>query len=369
MVKGDQITFLRIVLRFPWHMLFLAGVLVTVGALALYSASEGSWSPWAGRHAVRGGVGAGIMLALAFIDFRILRLWAYPLFIASIGVLVALLFVGSGNGVARWISIGGFTFQPSEPAKIALILALAKYFNDLPPERVRNILTYLPPLVMVAIPFVLVIEQPDLGTALALALGGLTILFVAGMPWRYIGLAFIGVASAVPVLWSQLRAYQKERVMTFLNPDTDALGAGYQIIQSKIALGSGGIFGKGFLMGSQSQLNYLPEKQTDFVFTMIGEEFGLVGNLFILAIYLLMIGAIIAASFRVGSRFAQLSLVGIATMLFLYVFVNVAMVTGLLPVVGAPLPLISYGGTAMLTVFVGLGVVTSACIHDRPAPD
>ena len=369
MVKGDQITFLRIVLRFPWHMLLLAGVLVTVGALALYSASEGSWSPWAGRHAVRGGVGAGIMLALAFIDFRILRLWAYPLFIASIGVLVALLFVGSGNGVARWISIGGFTFQPSEPAKIALILALAKYFNDLQPERIRNILTYLPPLVMIAIPFVLVIEQPDLGTALALALGGLTILFVAGMPWRYIGLAFIGVASAVPVLWSQLRAYQKERVMTFLNPDTDALGAGYQIIQSKIALGSGGIFGKGFLMGSQSQLNYLPEKQTDFVFTMIGEEFGLVGNLFILAIYLLMIGAIIAASFRVGSRFAQLSLVGIATMLFLYVFVNVAMVTGLLPVVGAPLPLISYGGTAMLTVFVGLGVVTSACIHDRPAPD
>ena len=200
MVNTDQVTFLKIVLRFPWHMLILAGVLVTVGALALYSASEGSWTPWAGRHAVRGGVGAGIMLALAFIDFRILRLWAYPLFIASVGVLVALLFVGSGNGVARWISVGGFTFQPSEPAKIALILALAKYFNDLQPERVRNILTYLPPLVMIAIPFVLVIEQPDLGTALALALGGLTILFVAGMPWRYIGLAFIVVASTVPVL-------------------------------------------------------------------------------------------------------------------------------------------------------------------------
>ena len=366
---NDQITLLKILLRFPWHMLILAAVLVAVGAMALYSASEGSWSPWAGRHAIRGGVGVGIMVVLAFIDFRFLRMWAYPLFIVTVGVLVALLFVGSGNGVARWITVGGFTFQPSEPAKIALILALAKYFNDLQPDRVRNILTYLPPLVMIAVPFVLVIEQPDLGTALALALGGLTILFVAGMPWRYMALATAGVAAAVPVLWTLLHDYQRARVMTFLDPDSDVLGAGYQITQSKIALGSGGIFGKGFLMGSQSQLNYLPEKQTDFVFTMIGEEFGLVGNMFILSIYLLMIGAIITASFRVGSRFAQLSLVGIATMMFLYVFVNVAMVTGLLPVVGAPLPLISYGGTAMLTIFVGLGVVTSACIHDRPVSE
>jgi len=231
-MAGDQVTLLRILLRFPWHMLFLAGVLVTVGALALYSASEGSWSPWAGRHAVRGSVGVGIMVVLAFIDFRILRMWAYPLFIASVGVLVALLFIGSGNGVARWISIGGFTFQPSEPAKIALILALAKYFNDLQPDRVRNIVTYLPPLVMIAVPFILVVEQPDLGTALALALGGLTILFVAGMPWRYIGLALIGAGAAVPIMWAQLRDYQKARVMTFLNPDSDMLGAGYQITQS-----------------------------------------------------------------------------------------------------------------------------------------
>lgn len=369
-MAAESISILRTILRTPWHVLVLSCVLVTVGSLALYSASEGSWTPWAGRHAIRGAVGVGIMLVFAFVDFRILRIWAYPMYLASILVLIALLGIGAGGGsVARWISIGGFSFQPSEPTKIALILALARYFDDQPPERLRSLLTYLPPVVMIAVPFVLVIEQPDLGTALALVLGSLAVVFVAGIPWRYVLLSVVGVLSALPVLWSQLHPYQKARVMTFLNPDADKLGAGYQITQSKIALGSGGMFGKGFLMGSQSQLNYLPEKQTDFVFTMIGEEFGLVGNLFILGIYLLLIGALLTISFRVGSRFARLTCVGVAMMIFIYVFVNVAMVTGLLPVVGAPLPLISYGGTAMLTVFVGLGVVTSAVVHDRPEPD
>jgi len=352
--------------RFPWHLLLLAGALVVVGSLALYSASEGSWTPWAGRHAIRGGVGAAIVLTLAFIDLRHLRRWSYFILLAAIAMLAVLLALDSGRFVSRWITVGGFTFQPSEPAKIAVILALAKYFDDLPPERMRSILAYPPALALLAVPFLLILKQPDLGTALALLLGSLSVLFVAGMPWRYILGAVVMAVGAAPVLWMNLHDYQKDRVMTFLNPGADALGAGYQITQSKIALGSGGLFGKGFLMGSQSQLNYLPEKQTDFVFTMIGEEFGLVGNLFILAVYLLLIGGILAVSFRVGSRFAQLTCIGIATMLFLYVFVNVAMVTGLLPVVGAPLPLISYGGTAMLTVFVGLGIVASAAVHDRP---
>ena len=365
-MKTETVGILQTVLRIPWHVIFVSGVLVAIGSMALYSASEGSWTPWAGRHAVRGAVGASMVLILAFINFRLFRIWAYPIYMASIVMLVALLAIGGGGGVARWITVGGFTFQPSEPAKIAVLLALARYFDSQPLERMRSLLTYLPPLVMIGVPFLLVVEQPDLGTALALALGSLSVLFVAGLPWRYILLSIIAGIAAVPVLWSQLHAYQKARVMTFLNPEADQLGAGYQITQSKIALGSGGMFGKGFLMGSQSQLNYLPEKQTDFVFTMIGEEFGLVGNLFILGLYLLLIGAVLTISTRVGSRFAQLTCVGVAVMLFLYVFVNVAMVTGLLPVVGAPLPLISYGGTAMLTVFLGLGIVTSAVVHDRP---
>ncbi|MEC8643476.1 MAG: rod shape-determining protein RodA [Pseudomonadota bacterium] len=368
-MKTETVGILQTVLRIPWHILLVAAVLVAVGSMALYSASEGSWTPWAGRHAVRGAVGASLVLILAFINFRLLRIWAYPAYMASIVMLVALLAIGGGSGVARWITVVGFTFQPSEPTKIAVLLALARYFESQPLERMQSLLTYLPPLVMIGVPFLLVVEQPDLGTALALALGSLSVLFIAGLPWRYILASIVLAISAVPVLWSQLHAYQKARVMTFLNPEADQLGAGYQITQSKIALGSGGMFGKGFLMGSQSQLNYLPEKQTDFVFTMIGEEFGLVGNLFILGLYLLLIGGVLTISMRVGSRFAQLTCVGIAVMLFLYVFVNVAMVTGLLPVVGAPLPFISYGGTAMLTVFLGLGIVTSAVVHDRPDPD
>ena len=363
-MSAKNLTILRTMLHIPWHILLVAAVLVAVGSLALYSASNGSWTPWAGRHAIRGAVGVAIVLILAFVDFRLLRFWAYPLYLGLIAMLIVLL--GIGGSVARWINIGGFAFQPSEPTKIAVVLALARYFESQPLEKMQSILTYLPPLVMIAVPFYLVVEQPDLGTAMALALGSLTILFVAGLPWRYILVSFISLVVSLPILWLQLHEYQKVRVMTFLNPDVDKLDTGYQITQSKIALGSGGILGKGFLMGSQSQLNYLPEKQTDFVFTMIGEEFGLVGNLFILALYLLLTGAVLATSYRVGSRFAQLSCVGVAMMLFLYMFVNVAMVTGLLPVVGAPLPLISYGGTAMLTVFVGLGIVTSAIVHDRP---
>ncbi len=366
MNRADTVSFGRTLIRIPWHLLFLAVILVVVGALALYSASEGSWAPWAGRHAVRGGVGFGLVIVLAFVDFKWIRDWSYLAFVAAIGVLAVLLVIGSGQSVARWISIGGFTFQPSEPAKIAVILAIARYFDAQPQEKMMSPLIYIAPLLMIAVPFLMVMEQPDLGTALALLLGSLAVVFAAGIPWRYI-IAATGLAiGAVPVLWSQLHDYQKARIQTFLNPEADLLGAGYQITQSKIALGSGGLFGKGFLMGSQSQLNYLPEKQTDFVFTMIGEEFGLAGNLFILSIYLLMIGAILGISFRVGSRFAQMVCVGVAMTLFLYVFVNVAMVTGLLPVVGAPLPLISYGGTAMLTVFLGLGLVTSAIVHDRP---
>jgi rod shape determining protein RodA len=289
----------------------------------------------------------------------------YPLFLATVIVLILLLFIGTGSGVSRWITVGGFTFQPSEPAKIAVIMALARYFDEQPADKFQSILTYLPTLVLVGVPFLLVLKQPDLGTALMLFLGAVAVIFVAGIPWRYVTIAFISCCAAIPVLWMNLHAYQKARVMTFLNPEADMLGTGYQITQSKIALGSGGMFGKGFLLGSQTHLNYLPEKQTDFVFTMIGEEFGLVGNLFILLIYMLIVAAILHISYRVASRFAQLTCVGIAVMLFLYMFVNVAMVTGLLPVVGAPLPLISYGGTAMLTVFVGIGIVTSASVYDR----
>jgi rod shape determining protein RodA len=356
---------LKVLLRMPWHILFLTGVLVVVGSLALYSASQGSWQPWAGRHAVRAVVGLSLVIGIAFVDFDYIKRLSYASLALTVAGLVAVMIVGTGQGVSRWITIGGINFQPSELAKIAVVLALAHYFSSQPHDRMRSILWYLPALLIIAVPFSLVLIQPDLGTALMLLFGGLVVVFAAGLPWRYVLGAFVAVVAAIPILWMQLHAYQKARVMIFLNPESDALGAGYQITQSKIALGSGGFFGKGFLMGSQSQLNYLPEKQTDFVFTMIGEEFGFAGNVFILFIYLLLTISIMWISFRVQSRFAQLTCIGIAMTVFFYMFVNVAMVTGLLPVVGAPLPFISYGGTSMLTLFVAFGIVASAIVHDR----
>ncbi len=358
-------TIWRALMRMPWHIFLLSGVLVVVGALALYSASQGAWQPWAGRHAIRAVIGMGLVFVIAFTDFSFIRRVSYGFLFVAIVLLASLLIIGSGAGVSRWLSIGGFNLQPSEPAKIAVILALARYFDSQPYDRMQSVLVYVPALVMIAIPFLLVLKQPDLGTAMVLLFGGLVVVFAAGLPWRYLLVTIMVSIAAVPALWSQLHDYQRARVITFLNPESDILGAGYQITQSKIALGSGGFFGKGFLMGSQSQLNYLPEKQTDFVFTMIGEEFGFAGNLLILLVYLLISLSILRISYRVRSRFAQLSCMGIGMMLFFYMFVNVAMVTGLLPVVGAPLPLISYGGTAMLTVFLAFGVVASASIHDR----
>ena len=358
----------KVLFRIPWHILLLAGILVLVGSLALYSASQGSWQPLAGRHAIRAAVGVTLLVGIAFVDFDFIKRMSYVIFLAAIVGLIAVLVVGSGQGVTRWINVGGLTFQPSEPTKIAVILALANYFSAQPHDRMRSFLWYTPALVIIGIPFVLVLVQPDLGTALMLLFGGLAVIFSAGLPWRYVIGAIVAVIGAIPLLWLQLHAYQKARVMTFLNPESDLLGAGYQISQSKIALGSGGFFGKGFLMGSQSQLNYLPEKQTDFVFTMIGEEFGFAGNVFILMIYLLLIISIFRVSFQVESRFAQLTCVGIGMTVFFYMFVNVAMVTGLMPVVGAPLPLISYGGTSMLTLFIAFGIVASAKVHDRRRP-
>ena len=353
----------KIVMAVPWLMLLFTAMLVLVGSLALYSASEGAWSPWAERHIVRACLGVVMIIVIAALPLRLIYDFSYAGLLGAVAVLAILPVIGVGTGAVRWIAIGGFNFQPSEPAKSALIIALARYFSTRQPDDISRISSYIIPILMLAIPFGLVVTQPDLGTALMLMLGGLAVIFSAGLPKRYIFLSLAGVLASIPVIWSQLYDYQKARVMTFLNPEADMLGAGYQITQSKIALGSGGLFGKGFLMGSQSQLNYLPEKQTDFVFTMIGEEFGLVGNLVVLGVYLAILGGIFRIGLSSENRFSRLVCVGIAMMIFSYVFVNIAMVTGLLPVVGAPLPLISYGGTAMLSVFAALGVVVNIALH------
>ncbi len=359
------IRLLYLLLRLPWVLLLSIAVLGTIGTLALYSASEGSWAPWAERQIVRAGIGMILLIFIAALPTQWLHKLSYWGLIAAIVMLLTLFFVGTGEGATRWVVIGPFNFQPSEPAKLAVIMALSRYLSSQTPEETQSILSYIPAIFMIGLPFGLVLIQPDLGTSLMLLAGGLSVVFVSGMPRRYLVTAFLIGLATLPVLWMQLYDYQKARIMTFLNPEADTLGAGYQIIQSKIALGSGGFFGKGFLQGSQSQLNYLPEKQTDFVFTMIGEEFGFIGNLFILLVYFAVLFSITLTALRCQHRFGRLLCLGISFMVFLYIFVNVGMVTGILPVVGAPLPLISYGGTAMLTVFIALGLVVNIAIHNQ----
>ena len=353
------------ILAIPWVMVSSIFILVIIGTLALYSASDGVWTTSVQQHLIRSAIGFLLAALIAFLPINWLFRMSFLVWLGFVVILVLLPFVGVGAGATRWINLGFMNFQPSEPAKIAVILLLARYFSLRTFDQIDKFLVYVPAILIISIPTALVLIQPDLGTALMIFVAGISVIFVSGLPKRYVFLGLGVIASCVPIIWSQLYDYQKARLLTFLNPEEDVLGAGWQITQSKIALGSGGFFGKGFLMGSQSQLNYLPEKQTDFVFTMIGEEFGFAGNVFILLIYLLLTISIMWISFRVQSRFAQLTCVGIAMTVFFYMFVNVAMVTGLLPVVGAPLPFISYGGTSMLTLFIAFGIVASAIVHDR----
>ena len=266
-------------------------------------------------------------------------------------------------GAQRWIDLGVVQLQPSELMKIALVLALARFFHGVSYEEVGNPLNLLVPLLLIALPAVLVLRQPDLGTALMMLAGSGAIFFLAGVRiWKFMLVIAAGLG-AIPIAWQFLRGYQKQRILTFLDPESDPLGSGYHILQSKIALGSGGMFGKGFLKGSQSHLNFLPEKQTDFIFTMLAEEFGMVGGLAMLGLYVLTIGYGFAIAIRCRSQFGRLVAMGVTTTLFLYLFINVAMVMGLIPVVGVPLPLISYGGTAMLTMMIGLGLLLGVSIH------
>jgi rod shape determining protein RodA len=268
-----------------------------------------------------------------------------------------------GMGAQRWINLGFIQLQPSELMKVALVLALARYFHGRSYEEVGKPLVLIPPLLLCLAPAGLVLLQPDLGTAGMLILGGGLMFFVAGVRlWKF-AIIIAGGLAAVPVAWNFLRDYQKARILTFLNPESDPLGAGYHIMQSKIAFGSGGMFGRGFLQGSQSHLDFLPERQTDFIFTMLAEEFGMAGGLLLLALYAMLIayGLVIAVNCR--NQFGRLVAVGLTGNLFLYVFINMAMVMGLIPVVGVPLPLISYGGTAMITVLAGFGLIMSVYIN------
>jgi rod shape determining protein RodA len=347
-----------------WPFLALVTAVSGVGVAALYSVSGGSFDPWAERQIYRFCFGMALLLMVALTDITVWMRAAFPLYVAALLMLVAVPVIGIETGGAkRWLGYGEWSFQPAELMKIALVLALARYYHWLGPRRISNPIALLLPLAMIAGPVALVIAQPDLGTAVLFAVVGVGLLFLAGVNWFYFLAGLIGVVSAVPFLWQRLHDYQKARILTFVDPDRDPLGAGYHILQSKIALGAGGISGKGFMQGTQSQLNFLPEKHTDFIFTMFAEEMGFIGAVVLLALYLLMMLFILYMTMRSKSTFGRLLASGIGITLFVYIFINVAMVMGLVPVVGVPLPLVSYGGTSMLTVMFGLGLVLNVHLH------
>ncbi len=362
--RQSQMSLAEKIRNINWGLVMLVSVLAGVGFATLYSAANGHWDPWAGKQVIRYGVAAAVMLGVAVVDLRTWLRGAYLIYGIAFLLLIAVEVRGAiGMGAQRWIDLGVIQLQPSEIMKIALVLALARYFHGLSVEDIGRPLLLVAPMLLVLVPAALVLKQPDLGTAMMLVLGGGVVFFLAGVRlWKF-GLVIAGGLGVIPIAWRFLRDYQKNRIYTFLDPESDPLGAGYHSLQSKIAIGSGGVFGKGFLEGTQSHLNFLPEKQTDFIFTMLAEEWGLIGGLALLALYTLIFVYGYAIAFRSRSQFGRMLALGITVNMFLYVFINTAMVMGLIPVVGVPLPLVSYGGTAMLTVMFGFGLLMSVYVH------
>ena len=350
--------------RINWGLALVLTAIAAIGVVALYSAAGGRFDPWAGRHAARYGVAFAIMLVVALTHPKVWLALAWPIYVVALLLLIAVDVAGKiGMGAQRWLVVGPMQIQPSEIAKVAVILVLARYYHGLSKEQAARFLYALPPLLVIVAPVALVMVQPDLGTAMMVLLGGGAMLFVAGVRlWMFLaaGVAAIG---ALPLAWSFMHEYQRKRVLTFLNPDTDPLGAGYHITQSKIAIGSGGLFGNGFLKGTQSALNFLPEKQTDFIFTTFVEEWGMAGALVLLGLFALVLVWGFSIALRSQHHFGRLVALGVTAMMFLYVFINTAMVMGPLPVVGVPLPLVSYGGTAMLTVMFACGLLLGINVH------
>jgi rod shape determining protein RodA len=350
--------------QISWVYVVLLCVLAGVGYAALYSAAGGSPEPYASRHILRFAFGLVLMLSIAMVDIRFIARLAWPAYGVALVLLALVLKMGHvGKGAQRWIDLGGMQWQPSEFMKIALVLALASWFHRASWERMGNPLFLIPPALATLVPVALILKEPNLGTAVITAVVGATVFLGAGMRWWKIALITAAIGFGAPVAYSHLHDYQKQRIITFLNPESDPLGAGYNIIQSKIALGSGGMWGKGYLQGTQGHLNFLPEKQTDFIFTMLAEEFGLVGGLALIGLLTIIILGGMAMAVRCRHQFGRLVALGISMNFFMYVFVNIAMVMGAIPVGGVPLPLVSHGGSAMIMVMIGMGLLMSVYVH------
>ena len=364
MFVQSDLSFTQKLAKLNWWLIILVCLLVMVGVASLYSAAGGSFDPWASRQLTRFCVGVIGMIIIALIDIKWWYRLTWPIYFIGLMLLVFVEIKGHvGMGAQRWINLGFMQLQPSELMKIAVIMALARHFHGASPEQARRLSFLIVPALVIAVPVALVLLQPDLGTSLMIVMVGAAMVFIAGAPiWLFVS-AIVLAAISVPIVWQFLHDYQKARVMTFLNPESDPLGAGYHITQSKIAIGSGGVEGKGFLQGTQSHLNFLPEKQTDFIFTLWVEEWGLLGGMFLLFLFLFVFVTGLRTSMRCRNNFGRYLSLGVSINFSLYVFINIAMVMGLIPVVGAPLPLVSYGGTSMMAALIGFGLMMSCGIY------
>ncbi len=348
-----------------WMLCGLLCLIAGAGGLMLYSIDGSKWTPWAADHMIRFGLFFALMIVLALVDLRAWFVMAYPVYALGLIMLVGVEAAGDISlGAKRWLALGGLRFQPSEIMKIGLVLALARFYHALSADDARLSWKLIIPLAMIGMPAALVAHQPDLGTAILITATGLAVMVMAGLSLRLIAVGGVGVvAIAPPAFMFVLHDYQRQRLLTFLNPETDPSGAGYHTLQAKIALGSGGLLGKGYGLGSQSQLNFLPEKQTDFIFASLAEEFGFVGCFTMLALF----AAVVIISLRIASishsHFGRLAGAGVTATFAVYVLINAAMVMGMAPVVGVPMPLLSYGGTVMLSVMIGFGLVQAVRVH------
>ena len=354
-----------------WPVIVLITAVSCAGFIMLFSVAGGSATPWMEPQVKRFGLGMAMMLVIAMVPIWFWRNMAGLAYGISVLLLVAVEFVGvERNGAQRWLDLGPMDLQPSELMKITLVMLLAAYYDWLPTNKTSRPFWVLVPVLIILLPTYFVLTQPDLGTSILLLMGGAAVMFVAGVHWAYFATVIVAaVATVVAVLetkgtpWQILKDYQYRRIDTFIDPSNDPLGAGYHITQAKIALGSGGWTGRGFMQGTQSRLNFLPEKHTDFIFTTLAEEFGFVGATSLLFLYVLIVIFCVASAITNRDRFAALLTLGVAMTFFLFFSVNIAMVTGLAPVVGVPLPLVSYGGSAMIVLLIAFGMVQSAHVH------
>jgi len=362
--QKNRLSFKEKLFSFDFILVLMILLLGVISVFAMYSTEQGKIGYYTESHLYRF---ISFFLVFFVISFFRIEIWFKTAYLFYLLVLILLIYVEfygvAASGSKRWINLIFINLQPSELMKVALIIFLSRYYYNIPSDNILSLKYIFAPVFALFIPVLLVASQPDLGTAVLILIGGITVMWLTGLRMKFFLYSFFALICLLPIAVSLLKPYQKSRILTFLNPERDPLGAGYQIIQSKIAVGSGGIFGKGFLKGSQSYLEYLPEKHTDFIFTLFSEEFGFIGSLSLLLIYSIIIYRITSIGSNSKNNFAKLYCYAFATAFFVYVAVNMSMVLGLLPIVGAPLPIMSYGGSSMLSMMVGLGVVMSCKIH------